>query len=157
MAGRLYTASRSVADVATTSTPMDLIEISAPSTAVVIIHSAFIGQYSDAGDAAAEMLRVQINRYATSGSGGTTVTPALHDLGSTAFGGAVEVSNNTLGGTATVLLEETFNIQAGWYYTPTPEERIVVPPSGIIAFTLPADAADALSLSYRVTFEEIGT
>jgi hypothetical protein len=138
---------------------MDILEIGTTATQIVIIHSAFVGQSSDAGDAQAEMSQIQINRYATSGSGGgTALVPRPHHIGDPAFGGSIDDFNSTQGGTATLISEETFNVQAGWYYTPTPEERIIVNPSSFIALSFPQAAfADDLTVTARITFEVIGT
>jgi hypothetical protein len=51
-------------------------EIAAPSDSYVLIREIRIGQYSDFGDAAAEILSVQVIRgHTTTGSGGSAVTP----------------------------------------------------------------------------------
>ena len=151
--GMIYTAS--FTDVAI-SALQDLFELTAPSDAVVILHSCYIFQNSDFGDAAAEGLTINITRYSTSGSGGTAPTERPHEVGFPASGSAVEVNNTTQGGTPVVLFSEGFNVQAGWAHRPTPEERYVTSPSGIIAIELPTAPADALTVSGSLTFEEIG-
>lgn len=152
--GRMYTAS--VGAVAVTAA-QDFFELVAPSDAVVVIHSIYIGQYTDAGDSEAEMLPVQINRNTASGSGGSALTARPHEVGDAAFGGTVEANNTTqAGGTETVLVQEAFNIQAGWFYKPTPEERIVLSPSGQIVVELPVAPTDSITMQGSITFEEIG-
>jgi hypothetical protein len=149
----MYCATR-IGHAVTTSN--DVFEITAPASNAVVIHSAFLGQSSDAGDASAEMLRVQFSRHTASSAGGSSVTPLrLSDVTQgIAFGGTVEVSNAWVV-TNAVIMEETFNVQAGWYYTPTPEERIVIPPSGRLAMSMGLPA-DSLTMSARITFEAIG-
>lgn len=156
--GRIYTVTKSGTNITSTDPPMDFLELGATANQTITLLSAFVGQSSDAGDAQAEMVRIQINRYATSGSGGgTSLVARPHNSGDAAFGGTVDDFNTTQGGTATLMLEETFNVQAGWYYTPTPEERIVVPPSGFIAISCPQLAfTDDLTLTARITFEVNG-
>ena len=152
--GRMYTAS--FGGVAVTAI-QDLIELNAPSDSVVVIHSAFIGQSSDAGDSEAEMLRVQISRSTgTSGSGGTTLTARPHNVGDAAFGGTAEANNTTQATTTVTIHEETFNAQSGWYYQPTPEERVALSPGARVVIELPAAPADSLTMSGSITFEEIG-
>lgn len=152
--GRMYTAS--FEGVAVTAI-QDLFELVAPADAIVVLHSAFIGQSSDAADAEAEMLQVSISRFTgTSGSGGTSPTVNPHQIGDSAFGGTVEANNTTQGLTTTVVKSETFNVQAGWYYQPTPEERLVLSPSGKLVIELPTAPADSLTMSGSITFEEIG-
>jgi len=151
--GRIYTASVSVAVTAI----QDFFEVNAPADAAVAIHRIFIGQSSDAGDAQAEMLRVQISRSTgTAGSGGSVPTARPHEVGSPAYGGTVEANNTTQAGTTTVLFEEAFNVQAGWYFVPTPEERIIISPSGVLVVELPAAPADSLTMEGSITFEAIG-
>lgn len=141
----------------------DFFEIITGATQCLRVLSAFIGQSSDAGDASAELLRVTMKRASgtyTTGSGGTTPTPAPHDFVSPAFGSTVRANSTTAAvvgtGALTVLLAETFNVQSGWYYTPTPEEAIEINPSQALIINLPAAPADALTMSGRVTFEVIG-
>ncbi len=151
--GRMYTAVFN--DVAVTAI-QDLFELNAPADAVVVLHSVTIGQSSDAGDGQAEMLSVQISRCTGSGSAGSTPTAQKHNVGDAAFGGTVEANNTTQGATATPIFSEAFNVQAGWFYRPTPEERIILSPSGRIVVELPVAPADALTMSGSITFEEIG-
>jgi hypothetical protein len=159
--GRVYTAQ--FGNVAATAA-QDFFELLASATQIIIIHSIFVGQSSDAGDAQAEMLRVQIKRASgtyTGGSGGSTPTAAPHNFSDTAFSGTVEANNTTQAtagsGALTTILEETFNVQAGWYYTPTPEERIVLNPSQALVVSTPSTPADSLTISGRITFEVLGT
>ena len=152
--GRVYTAQISAIAV---SVIQDFFEINCPTDAVVVVLSARIGQYSDAGDAAAEMLPVQISRATgTAGSGGTTVTARPHQGGYAAFGGSVEANNTTQAGTTTTILSEAFNIRSGWLYQPTEKEFIWMSPGGVLVFELPVVPADELTMEGSVTFEEIG-
>lgn len=153
--GRMYTASFGGVAV---SVIQDLFELLAPADAVVVIHSIIIGQSSDYGDSEAEGLRVQISRTdgTTSGSGGSTPTARPHEKGDAAFGGTVEANNTTQATVTTVIVEDTFNVQAGWQWRPTPEERITLSPSETVVVELPVAPADAITMSGSITFEEIG-
>lgn len=151
--GRIYSANF---DNVAVSALQDLFEIQAPSDAVVVVHSIWIGQISDYGDAQAEGLRITIERAATSGSGGSTPTARPHQVGDPAFGGVVEANNTARGGTLTMMQSLPFNVQAGFYWTPTPEERIVISPSGILVVGLPVAPADSLSMCGTIVFEEVG-
>lgn len=167
---RIYTATVALASV---TAAMDVFEIPVSASQVIRVHSIFVGQVSDAGDANAQMLRALLRRGvgATSGSGGSTPTPRPHDTSWGAFSGTVEAGNTTLavpgGGSIVTLLEETWNAQAGWYYTPTPEERVEFLPSEKIIVSIAdagedfadstADAiANGVTLSARITFEVLG-
>lgn len=152
--GRIYTASFEAIPV---SVIQDLFEINAPSDACVAIHSAELGQTSDAGDAQAELLRVAWSRAPTaSGSGGASVTPAAHEEGTAAFGGTVERNNTTQATGTTVVVPGVFNVQGGYFYQPMIWERIVISPGGRLVLELPAAPADSLTMTGRVTFEEYG-
>ena len=152
--GRMYKAQLSA--IAVTAI-QDLWEINAPSDAVVVLHSCVIGQNTDFGDAAAEGLPVQISRATgTAGSGGSGVTANPLEVGMPAYGGTVERNNTTQAGTTTVLHADVFNIQGGWLYIPTPEERIVISPSGVLVIELPVAPADSITVYSTITFEEIG-
>jgi hypothetical protein len=155
--GHMYSASLSNSAIAISNS---VFHINGITNGIVVLHSAFVGQNSDAGDAAAELLRVWITRSASNSTAvGTTVTPRPHLLGDQAYTGVVRISN-TYVNTNLTLISETFNVQAGWYYTPTPEERIAIPPKSVSG-TYPSlrinisKPTDSLTVSGRVTFEVI--
>lgn len=138
----------------------DLFEIVAPSNSRVKIREIRLGQYSDAGDAAAELLSLTIIRgYTVSGSGGSSVTPVnLSPVsGALASTTTVEANNTTVANTGTVvtLLSDSFNIAGGFRYYPVPEERIEIGVSQrlVIRITAPADS---LTMNGTVVFEEVG-
>lgn len=157
--GRVYTVT--FANVAATAV-QDLFTIPSGSTQVIKILSAFIGQSSDEGDAQAELLRIRVRRASgayTQGSGGSTPTANPHRFSDTAFAGGTVHANDTTqgsGGTITTIFEETFNVQAGWYYTPTPEEVFVLSGSQFFILDLPGAPTDELTISGRVTFDVEG-
>lgn len=137
----------------------DMFQLLAAAAVPIVIHSVRIGQSSDAGDAQAEMLRVQLTRtdFTINGSGGTTPTARPVSPASPAASTIVEANNTTLSTVQVVLLEDSFNVQAGWLYLPTPEERIVIPAgvtNGFIVglLTVPSDALD---LTGTIVFEEL--
>ena len=134
----------------------DFFELTAPADAIIIIHSCYISQNTDYGDSAAEGLTINVTRYSTSGSGGTTPTPRPLEVGMSASGATSEANNTTEGGTPIVVHSECFNIQAGWVYRPTPEERIVCSAGDIIAINLPSAPTDSLTMSGTLYFDEIG-
>jgi hypothetical protein len=134
----------------------DLFEINAPADAVVVLHSCVVTQSSEAADAQAEMLPVLFHLGSTSGSGGTTPTARPLQLGDAAFGGTVEVNNTTQSTEGNQLHAESFNVQVGFYYTPTPETRIVISPSDRLIIELQTAPADSITMDGTVIFEEIG-
>jgi len=155
--GRLY--SVSVTGVAV-SAAQDLWEILAASGKPFYLHELTIGQSSDYGDAAAEGLGIVIKRATgayTTGSGGTTPTPAKH-LTNDAAAGTVKANNTTQAvagsGALTTIRSETFNVQAGYQYLPLPEDRLFFLPTEalVVSITVPADA---VTLSQTAVIEEM--
>lgn len=157
MQGHVYTAAFGGVSV---TAIQDLFELAAAAGVPVEILSIRIGQSSDAGDAEAEMLRVQISRVnptVTSGSLGTTLTPEQHSAASPAASTVVEANNTTQATSSTTIdpiVEDTFNVQAGWLYMPTPEERILIEGGATVVVELPVAPNDALTMSGSITFME---
>jgi len=142
------------------SAAVDSFEIAAASAKPFILHEITLGQSSDYGDAAAEGLSVLIKRGIgnTSGSGGSTATAAKHATNDAAVGPTAETNNTTQavagGGSLTTIRAEAFNVQAGYQYLPTPEQRITFLPaeSLVVSITAPADA---ITMSGSVVIEEL--
>ena len=134
----------------------DLISIASGATHPITVHSAKFTQSSDAGDALAKMESIQIKVDPAVGSSGTTQTPA----GLKAGGGAIQATarkNDTTPGTGgTVVDEEDFNTQIGYFYKPTPEERIEIDGLSRVTFYLTVDPGDSITMSGTVICEEIG-
>lgn len=154
MQGHMYTARFSGVAV---TLAQDLFQLLASATVPIIIHEVRMGQSSDAGDAEAEMLRIDLARsdMTINGSLGSVVTPVGHSPGSPAAATVAEANNTTLSTVQTIVLSDTFNVQAGWLYVPTPEERIIVLPTDGFIVSLPAAPNDSLTFAGSVTFEEI--
>lgn len=156
----MYTAQFSA--VAVTAV-QDLFEVLAPADAVVKIDNWEIFQTTDTGDAAEEILRLEIVRgigSVTSGSGGTTVTAQPVSDGDPAFGGTIEANNTTrmAAGTGTLetLQQYGWNVRMPVQTIYTPETRPVISPGNRWTLSLPAAPADSLTMSGHITFEEIG-
>lgn len=111
--GRIYTVSFTATAV---TAQVDLFEIRPADDKPCEILGLFVGQSSDPGDAQAEMLGYSVIRgFTTSGSGGSTPTPAPCERSDTAAGFSAETLNTTLAttGTTVTLHGDTFNAQAG--------------------------------------------
>lgn len=148
----------------------DLFEIVAPADSRVEIRDIRVGQYSDFGDAQAEILPVTILRgHTVAGSGGSVVTPsnlAGHTGGATA--GSTVLANNTTtasGGSPQTVDADVMNVAAGYWRLPSlpayPEqlasvsERIKLEPGQRMVVRVGAPA-DALTILGTLTFAEIG-
>lgn len=134
----------------------DVFELVAPSTGRVAIKEVRLGQYTDFGDAEAEILSVLFLRgYTTSGSGGSTITPAALWSGHGASGSTVERNNTTVANTGTVvtLLADAWNIQMPFLWLPTRESGIILEASErfVVRITAPADS---ITLNGTLVFEE---
>lgn len=153
--GLLYAVS--VVAVASPAAIWDVIELNTPATKAVKIHSLYLGQTTDMGDAVAESLTVQVIKgHATSGSGGSTATPVPKNAGAGAAGTTVETNNTTIASTGTALImhADVWNIQLPYQYRPTPEERDEIAPSSRVVVRVSAPA-DAITTTCTVIFEEV--
>lgn len=150
MAG-VYTVNRLAVS---TSTAITIIQVKAGSTRPLEIVRASCWQSSSTTNAYA---RIQLLRKSAAATV-TSVTPLLFSAnypaadaaGGTAATGITATAEGTDGD---VLIEECFSILSGWLYSPVPEERIYVPPAGIIALKFPA-APTSATYSAQVVFRE---
>lgn len=136
----------------------DLFEIVASSTRRIVIHEMAIGQYTDFGDAAAEILSVLIMRgHTTTGSGGSAVTPAnvRSNSGAESCTATVAKNNTTVatGGSPETLRAEAWNVQAPYIHSPGADERIELDAGERLVFRITAPA-DSITTNATVTFEE---
>lgn len=136
----------------TISTAITMMEITAPSTACLEIYRAWVANTANAGFLSA---KVQINRKTVSVTGAATPpTPAPLEVGMPASGVTVKHNATAEGTDGDILFIDSFNM-ASWVYLPIPEERIWVPPSGILAIKFAG--APAIGIwSYGFTWREIG-
>lgn len=108
--GRIYTVSYQ-GTVTNAGGDTDLLEILPADDKPVKLRGFRLSQISEVGDAAEEGLRVSVLRLpatVTSGSGGSSVTPAPMDSADVAAGAACECNNTTVATTSStaVTLEE---------------------------------------------------
>jgi hypothetical protein len=137
----------------------DLFELVAPADSIVVLHDIHLSQNTDVGDAAEEVLRIELTSgQTTSGSGGSAVTPVPAQLQDSAFGGTCEANNTTQASAGTIVTHYVWNwnIRVGFDKIFTPETRPVIAPSRRMCLELPAAPADSVTMSGSITFEEIG-
>lgn len=159
--GKLYTVTFTAVAV---TAQQDLFEITAASSRVLFIHGVELSQSTEVGDAAEEGLAIVMKRgtsLTTSGSGGSSATPAPLEVNQGAAASTAEVNNTTklaVGtGAITTLVATNWNIRAtpmAWMFTP--ELRPVVSPSERFAVELATTPADSVTVSGTLWFEEIG-
>ena len=145
------------------SAAQDVFEIVAPANARVRILEIDIGQYTDFGDAASEILSLTIWRgHTVSGSGGAAVTPANVNPYSRAAGATVERNNTTVATTSGTLLWSTqWHVQAGFIWRPSEDfqrdpfrRHIILKPSQRLVVRISAPA-DEVTANGSIMFEEI--
>lgn len=144
---------------AITSAETDLFCVTAPANAKVVIREIRFGQYSDFGDAQAEMLSVTLMTGSTANSGGATITAqnvqqhsGALTAGSSALGPSATVASTA---SATVRLADTWNVASGWFYKPEPIERLVLNPSQRLVVRISAPN-DALTMNGTLVVQEAG-
>lgn len=158
MSGLVYTASFQAVAI---TAAQDLFEILAPSDAVLEILELGIGQTTELGDAAEEILNMSLRMVSgapTSGTGGSTPTPRPHHLGGPASGATVEANNTTQlsGGTNVVLRPIQWNVRQDFHLIWIPESRIYISPSTRFLWELEDAPADSITCSGFVTWRELG-
>lgn len=139
-------------------TSIDYFALKVPTNKLVVLHEVRLGQGTDAGDAEAEMLQVTMGRYdGSDGTGGTSPIPERLDPGDALAATVLRVNDVTTGATGvTEIFHDTWNVQAGWLYLPTPETRIIIPGGTNFVVRTLTIPADPLTISATLTFEEIG-
>lgn len=154
--GRFYTVTFN--DVAVTAS-QDLFEIQPADDRPVKIWGLFLTQSTELADAAEEQLRVAIIRgHTTSGSGGSTATPAVINPLDTAAGFTAEVNNTTIAsaGTGVTLHVMTWNVRSGLEMWWLPETGLIATQANTtIVVRLLAAPADSVSVSGTLYVEEM--
>lgn len=143
MSGRTYAVTFNAVAI---TAAQDLMEISPADDKPIEIVGIVIGQYTDAGDAQDEMLSLRLMRgFTASGSGGGAFTAIPLLPADSAAGFAAEINNTTVAntGTAVDLLNDSFNVRAGYQIWFPPECR---PSAGqgnttiVLRITAPSDS-----------------
>lgn len=152
----IFTAPFSTVSLSTVA--QDVYELTAPSNSRVIIRKCIIGQFSDFGDAQAELIGINIITGSTAaGSGGSAVTSrnVMSHTNAPSAGTAVARNNTTLASSGNLRYADCFNVAAGWYYDPPKEERIELAAGerGVVRISAPADG---LTINGTIVYEEIG-
>lgn len=161
--GNIYTVTITAVAVAVAQ---DLYEIVPPTSSRIRIREIRLGQYSDAGDAAAEILSLQVIRgHRTGGSnaGPAAATPrnihghtgALADTGTLVRINDTGLASDT-GSKQQTIISDTWNIQAGWWYYPPEEEMLVLETGQRLVVRLAAAPTDSITINGTLTYEKIG-
>lgn len=141
-AGDVYTLRQS----STISTAITFLQLKAGANNGFVIIRASLTQYGSTTSAQEEIeiVRKSVAATVSTAVAGTTLffrdpnqAAASLTLGTSATG----VTATGEGTDGDVILREGFNVLNGWMYIPVPEERIYVPPGGIIGLKFPTSPA----------------
>ena len=136
----------------------DLFEILAGSGKDFEVLRLEIMQTSDVGDAAEEILGIQLKRAVggTSGSGGSTATPVARNKNDSAAGVTAEINNTTphTSGTVTVVKRIGWNVRQALDHIFMPEDRPYIHAADRLLVALPVAPADSLTVSGCLTIAE---
>lgn len=156
---RLYTVEFENVTVANSTGDQELFYVAPADDVPLAIHSLFIDQISDVGDAQEEVLRYRIIRGHTAvGSGGAAATARPLSPGDSSASFVARTNDTTIAsaGTAVNLHSGAFNIRVGLPMIWTPETRPVVSQAqGSIVVRLMAGPADDLVMSGTLYVQEL--
>jgi hypothetical protein len=138
-------------DAQAVSTAITILEVAAPATAVLRLIRAWCSQSNSTTSA---MNTIEIVRKTATITGAAT-PPSVIPLDGSAASGVTQKWKATAEGTdGNIVYADAFNVLNGWLWLPVPEERIIVPPSGIIALKFPSAPASA-NYTAGLLWEEI--
>lgn len=142
------------------TTATDLFEITPAADRAVVVYGLALGQTTDLGDAAEEVLMIGIYRDCTAGSGGTANTEYIYN--NTAVGANNTAATRSLGTASTggTLIDIIpWNIRVPLMWVPIPEMRPkfsnIAAEGPVSTFRLIAAPADSITLSASLYWTEI--
>lgn len=143
-------------DALAVTTATDLFHITVATDVPIVLLEMKLGQSTDLGDAAEEVLRIGLYRGVTGGSGGTALTE-IPLLGGDGASSSVVLANNTSISTGGNLIDmDPWNIRMPFLWCPVPELRPVVTTTyDPVSFRLMAAPADSITVSGSLKWMEI--
>lgn len=137
----------------TNDADQDIWELVNGSTSAVILLSFKLS----AATTSDERLSIRLVRRSTTGSGGSAATEVALDGGNTvAASAAVSTLVTTPGTIGAILMGDYWSQLSPYIYLPTPEEQIIVPPSGRLCLNLQTAVASTRNISGSVVWAEVG-
>ena len=141
-----------VAEAQAISTAITILEVTAPSTAILDITRAWISSNSTTS----AMNRIELLRKSGTITGTASPPSALGLDASPTSGVTVKWKATAEGTDGNVLYPDYFNSISGWVWSKVDgKQQILVPPSGIIALKFPAAPAN-VSWTYGIEWDELG-
>lgn len=139
---------------------VDLVELVAAATHIIVVHGIELGQFTELGDAAEEQLKLAFKSgQTTSGSGGTaSIVPIPLLIGDAAHGTTVEVFNTTKASLGTIVTHKvwSWNVRTSFWWYPPPEQRLIIVPSARATLELVDAPADSITIGGQICIEIIG-
>lgn len=152
MAGRVYSVPFDNLTV-TNDADQDIFEIVNGSTSALIL----LGFELYSATTTDERVRLRLVRRSTTGSGGTGSTEAALDGGNTVASAAAVTQLVTTPGTVGAILKAWYWSQLSpLVYLPTPEEQVIVSPSGRLCLNLETAVGSSRNWSGFVKWAEVG-
>lgn len=137
----------------TNDSDQDIFEIVNGSTSALVL----LGFELYSATTSDERVRLRLLRRSTTGSGGSAATEVPLDGGNTASAAAAVATLVTAPGTAGSILKAWYWSQLSpLIYLPTPEEQVIVSPSGRVALNLLTAVASTRNWSGFVKWAEVG-
>lgn len=150
MASGIYTV---VAQAQTIATAITVLELTAPSTGEIELYRAWCQQSSTTTSA---MVRIELLRKSGTITGTASPPAAVPtEVGMPATGATIKWKATGEGTDGVILIEEAYNLLNGWLWLPVPEERIKIPPSGVLGMKFPA-APTSASYTFGFVWREYG-
>jgi hypothetical protein len=149
----VYTAEIAISGVADSGT---MVLMEAPSTMVLeVMSAAFTNVDNDSTEQLEAGIFYVVNRGVPAG---TTITPRQHEPGDQAssIGCIGALTTEPSGYDGESLGRRGFNNAGGYYFDPLPEERPIVPPSGMLGLRLLTTPATSFNGDAHITYREIG-
>ncbi len=151
----VYSASYRISALAASKT---LMYLTAPARRVVEILSASVTNESNETNEQLLCTLQQVSGYPLGAPSGTAVTAAPHEPGDQAA--STTIVANVSGNEPTYFANtevgrEGFSSLGGYYFDPLPEERPVVPTTGVLGLRM-INSPTAFDAVVKVTFREIG-
>lgn len=139
----------------------DILQLTIAATNPVRLHGLFLGQSTDVGDAAMEILSIQwVRGNATTGSGGGAVTPVplINSTGSLTAATTALTFNTTQAttGTPVVVMRHSWNIQQP-LFIPYNGDLVFGASSsdGLLCLRLGGAPADSITVFGSIVYEEL--
>lgn len=156
-AGRPYTVTWDAATAVTAI--IDIFEILPADDKPIFLDELTIWQTTDVGDAAEEILQIQvITGYTTTGSGGASGTVGKVMAGDAAASFTAECRNTTVAttGTPAIWHADGWNVRTPYIWTPTPDWTPFASQAQPLYVRLPVAPADSLTINAMIKVRELG-